>query len=204
MKQLAIVMNNDSLAAVLAQGHDYKRSLAGDELDEDGNVVNAVDRVVTNSTNEFMDAISDFFQSLPWVVYVVLAIVAAAFLACLLYRRGVLGWGFSEQKVVAEDADDIYEIDIPGETDAALRAGDHAALVRLTYLSTLRRLDEVGRIEWRIHKTPTQFAREVRMKPFNDMTRHFLRVRYGKFPASRELYEQMLGWQEQVMKGGAS
>lgn len=204
MKQLSMVMNNDSVAAILARGHDYKRSLVGDELKEDGNVVNAVDKAVSDSTNEFMKTISEFFQSLPWVVYVVLAIVAAAFLAYQLYRRGMLGWGFSEQKVVAEDADDIYEIDIPGETDAALRTGDHAALVRLTYLSTLRRLDEAGRIEWRIHKTPTQFAREVRMKPFNDMTRHFLRVRYGKFPANRELYEQMLEWQKQVMKGGAS
>ena len=204
MKQLAMVMNNDSVAATLAQGHDYKRSLVGDDLADDGSVVNAVDSAVSNSTSKVMDAIGEFFQSLPWPVYVVLALVAAAFVAYTLYRRGMLGWGFSEQKVVADDADDIYEIDLEGETEAALRDGDHAALVRLTYLSTLRSLDEAGRIEWRIYKTPTQLAREVRMQPFYEMTRHFLRVRYGKFPANQALYEQMLTWREQVMKGGAS
>ena len=94
-------------------------------------------------------------------------------------------------------------LDVLNRCDAILH-GDHAQLVRLVYLSTLRSLDEAGRIAWRIYKTPSQYAREMHQDEFSKMTYHFQRVRYGKFGATPALYEQMKELQGKVLKGGES
>ena len=85
---------------------------------------------------------------------------------------------------------------------SALREGNWPAVVRLVYLSTLRRLDECGAVVWRIYKTPSQFAAEVDDTAFTQMTNHFLRVRYGGFPASKEMCDEMTLLSNQVRKGG--
>ena len=116
----------------------------------------------------------------------------------------MLGWGFSSAKVEVDEADNIYEIDFDKDTHEAMARGDYAALLRLVYLRTLRSLDEAGRIVWRIYKTPSQYDDEMAKPAFHQMTREFVKVRYGKYPADKALYEQMLSWQQQVMEGGAS
>ena len=103
---------------------------------------------------------------------------------------------------VAADGEDIYDIDYEREMKSAMHAGDYSTMVRLIYLRTLRTLDEEGRIVWRIYKTPTEYAAELRQPAFATMTRHFLRVRYGRFGASEALCEEMRALQAEVEKGG--
>lgn len=201
------VMQNDSLAAELAKGHDYKRSLAGDDLVEDlmdGTLPDTAENTLEDTLYNIEQKLSDFFSAVPWQVWAVVALVLLALFFYRLYERGLLGKGFSAEKVEVDEADNIYEIDFNQETDDAVARGDYAALVRLVYLRTLRSLDEAGRIVWRIYKTPSQYGREVGMSAFNRMTKAFVRVRYGKYPAGKALYEQMLVWQRQVLEGGAS
>ena len=76
--------------------------------------------------------------------------------------------------------------------------------VRLLYLQTLKRLSDEKRIDWQPYKTPTQYINEVRMPVFRQLTNHFLRVRYGNFEGTEELFNSMKSLQEEIGKGGGS
>ncbi len=196
------IMQNDSLAAIFSQEHNYDASLVGNKLKNDL-IEGKVEDDASSAFDSFMEALANFFISLPWVVYVIAGMVLVALLACMLYKYRMLwGGGYKEKDIPLED--DIYEIDYDQETKNAILHGDHAQLVRLVYLSTLRSLDEAGRIAWRIYKTPSQYAREMHQDEFSKMTYHFQRVRYGKFGATPALYEQMKELQGKVLKGGES
>ena len=203
-EQLMNVMQNDTLAAKLAKGHEYKRSLVGDELSDDGSLVDSAGKTVNDTSDSLSHMVKDFVEAVPWPVWVIILVALLAFVLYRLYVRGMLGWGFSSAKVEVDEADNIYEIDFDKDTHEAIVRGDYAALLRLVYLRTLRSLDEAGRIVWRIYKTPSQYDDEMAKPAFHQMTREFVKVRYGKYPADKALYEQMLSWQRQVMEGGAS
>jgi hypothetical protein len=47
-----------------------------------------------------------------------------------------------------------------------------------------------------------QYMREVRDEAFSQLSRHFVRVRYGNFEATPELFEQMTALQGEILKGG--
>ena len=207
-EQLMNVMQNDSLAEKLAEGHAYKRSVAGDKLVDgglmDGNFVDSAERTVSDADNSIYKVMRDIIEAVPMEVWVIILVILLAFILYRLYARGLLGWGFSATKVKVDEADNVYEIDFDKDTQEAMKRGDYAALLRLVYLRTLRSLDEAGRIVWRIYKTPSQYDDEMAKPAFHEMTREFVKVRYGKYPADKALYEQMLSWQQQVMEGGAS
>ena len=63
--------------------------------------------------------------------------------------------------------------------------------MRLLYLQTLKQLSDAERIDWQLYKTPTQYLNEVRLPAFRQLTNHFLRVRYGNFEATEELFPYM-------------
>jgi hypothetical protein len=94
-----------------------------------------------------------------------------------------------------EDNDEnetIYGIDFDTEIAKALAASNYRQAVRYLYLKTLRRLSDAGHINWQPSKTPSQYVYEVQRDEFRQLTQHFLRVRYGNFEATRELYDEML------------
>ena len=86
----------------------------------------------------------------------------------------------------------IYGIDFDAEIAKALAASNYRQAVRYLYLKTLRRLSDAGHINWQPSKTPSQYVYEVQRDEFRQLTQHFLRVRYGNFEATRELYDEML------------
>ncbi|MBS5638608.1 MAG: DUF4129 domain-containing protein, partial [Bacteroides sp.] len=45
---------------------------------------------------------------------------------------------------------------------------------------------------------------EVRLPAFRQLTNHFLRVRYGNFEATEELFRTMQVLQEEIEKGGVA
>ncbi|MBO4658705.1 MAG: DUF4129 domain-containing protein [Prevotella sp.] len=200
------IMQNDSLAARLFQGHDYNRSLVGDSLVRESNEWEDMvlpDNGHTSSNIHFFDSIADFLSGMPTFVYIVIGVVLAACIAYWMARNGLL---YRNPELdgddVEEGTDDIYAVDIDSELADARQHLDHAAMVRLVYLRTLRTLDESRRIDWRIYKTPSQYAQEYAHPSFVRMTHHFLRVRYGKFPATQELCDEMESLSLKVQKGG--
>ena len=102
------------------------------------------------------------------------------------------------------EEDTIYGVDFSGGIADALFRSDYREAVRLLYLQTLKRLSDEKRIDWQPYKTPTQYINEVRMPVFRQLTNHFLRVRYGNFEATEELFNSMKSLQEEIGKGGVS
>lgn len=199
------IMSNDSLAASLFQGHDYNRSLVGDSLVQQSMELRQLPdgEPKTNPIGDFFDDVAYFLADLPTFVYVIFGVVLAACLAYWIAKSGLLYYNpVLDGDDVEEGTDDIYAFDIDSELDSARQHLDHAAIVRLIYLRTLRSLDENHRIDWRIYKTPSQYAQEYAHPSFAAMTSHFLRVRYGKFPASQKMCDEMEALSLQVQKGG--
>ena len=84
------------------------------------------------------------------------------------------------------DPDNIYIIDFDTEIADARARGDHAMLVRLFYLKSLRLLADADRITWMPGKTPAQFEREAGVDELTQLTPLFVRVRYGKYTANSD------------------
>ena len=87
---------------------------------------------------------------------------------------------------------------------AVISRQNYREAVRLLYLQTLKQLSDAERIDWQLYKTPTQYINEVRLPAFRQLTNHFLRVRYGNFEATEELFRVMQTLQGEIGKGGVS
>lgn len=201
------VMQNDSLVRQLLRDYNYNRGLVEDKyLDADPWVSNSYDSVhgdsVAEAIGKFFDALASFLHDVPVVVWVILGVFVLSLVLYGLLRSGLFSFYKQQAEPSFAPEDNIYEIDYDDEMASALREGNWPAVVRLVYLSTLRRLDECGAVVWRIYKTPSQFAAEVDDTAFTQMTNHFLRVRYGGFPASKEMCDEMTLLSNQVRKGG--
>ena len=104
---------------------------------------------------------------------------------------GLFGRGKNDRLDYEVEEDTIYGIDFDKAIRQALERKDYREAVRLKYLQTLKMLTENGRIDWQLHKTPTQYTYECTDEAFLRMTRHFLRIRYGNFEATPEVYEEL-------------
>lgn len=133
----------------------------------------------------------------------VVGVVAVGLIAWFLYKyRPEL---FRRKRLTineeSEEEETIYGIDFDREINRAVEAANYRQAVRYVYLKTLRRLSDTGRIDWQPSKTPSQYLREVPSETFRSLTNHFLRVRYGNFTATRQLFEEVQrlsqegGWQ---------
>ena len=87
--------------------------------------------------------------------------------------------------------DTIYGVDFEADIAKALRDNDYRQAVRLIYLQTLLHLQNASLIDWQPSKTPVQYMRQVNNPAFTAMSHHFVRVRYGNFEASKELFDEM-------------
>ena len=91
-----------------------------------------------------------------------------------------------------EDLEDtIYGIDFDTIISQALGREDYREGIRMVYLRTLKALSDSQQIDWQPFKTPSQYVREFDAAAFRTLTSHFLRVRYGYFEATRQLYDEV-------------
>ena len=212
------IMMNDSLARQMASQNAYDRSLGEmpqrNEGLENGGLgdgdVSDIDYPDIDFDPSFMDSFSNFLSSIPTLVWIVLGIFVAAIIIYWTYRSGIFKKkDEDEDDNESEDEnaeDDIRTIDFDHEMDEALRNHNYADIVRLVYLRTLHTLDDRKAIKWHISKTPSQYADEVNLAAFDKMTYHFLYVRYGKFPATSQMSDEMQDLRDEVLntKGGAA
>lgn len=149
----------------------------------------------------FVRLLNGFNGGDPSTLLITIAIIIIiAAIVVFLWKRP--GFFFRTKKVVNEevnDEDNIYGVDFDKEITKARTKGDWRRVVRLLYLQTLRSLADSHRIDWRPSKTPTQYTYEVKDDEFRQMTRIFLRVRYGGFPADEQMAEEMTTLQEKIV-----
>ncbi len=115
-------------------------------------------------------------------------------LVVLWRRNGLLFTRIGGATAAAPEAteeDTIYGIDFDAELQRALQRSDYRQAVRLCYLQTLAGLSEHKRIDWQPQKTPSQYVRELGNAAFEQLSRHFIRVRYGNFEATPQRFAEM-------------
>ena len=200
------IMQNDTLVRELLQDYNYNRSLVDEKFLKDDMTINPNIMEKSDSLadriGKFFDAVTRFIYDVPSVIWIILGVFLLSLVVYVLFRNGVFSFSEKLKEKPLDTEDNIYEIDYDSEMADAVSNEDYPAVVRLLYLSTLRKLDEGGKIVWRISKTPSQFAAEVNDTAFTQMTHHFLRVRYGRFPATKEMCDEMTQLSSQVLKGG--
>lgn len=140
----------------------------------------------------------------------ILAVVVLGFIAWYLWRQksGIFRRQESGDTADGDAEDTIYGVDFGTAITQALALENYYEAIRLRYLQVLKALTDASLIDWQPFKTPTQYVREFSAAcslcsggaaaptaaapaAFRTLTAHFLRVRYGNFPATRPLYDEV-------------
>lgn len=180
--------------------YDYNRELITPELN--------LFEWISRQFGEFLRKIfgSRFAEEYSGIILICIAIILLLLIIWFVYKKRPELFMRSPKNAlpytVGEDT--IYGVDFPGGIAGALSRQDYREAVRLLYLQTLKQLSDAERIDWQLYKTPTQYLNEVRLPAFRQLTNHFLRVRYGNFEATEELFRTMQTLQEEIGKGGVS
>lgn len=147
-----------------------------------------------------------FAEEYSGLILICIAILILLLIVWLVYRKRPELFMRSSKNALpyTVEEDTIYGVDFPGGIADALSRQDYREAVRLLYLQTLKQLSDAERIDWQLYKTPTQYLNEVKLPAFRQLTNHFLRVRYGNFEATEELFGVMKALQEEIEKGGVS
>lgn len=180
--------------------YDYNRELITPELN--------LFEWISRQFGEFLRKIfgSRFAEEYSGLILICIAIILLLLIIRFVYKKRPELFMRSPKNAlpytVGEDT--IYGVDFPGGIAGALSRQDYREAVRLLYLQTLKQLSDAERIDWQLYKTPTQYLNEVRLPAFRQLTNHFLRVRYGNFEATEELFRTMQALQEEIGKGGVS
>lgn len=182
--------------------YDYNRELQTPELDLYGWLNMQLMKVLRHLFG------SRFAEEYTEPILVILFIIIVLLLAWFVYRKRPELFMRSGKKTVAYTVqeDTIYGVDFQAEIEVALARKDYKEATRLLYLQTLKMLSDAEVIDWQLYKTPTQYIYEVkpesRREIFRNLTNHFLRVRYGNFDATEQLFNQMQELQTEIRKGG--
>lgn len=147
-----------------------------------------------------------FSEQYSELILICIAIVLLLLITWFVYRKrpGLFMRSPKTALPYIVEEDTIYGVDFQGGIADALARRDYREAIRLLYLQTLKYLSDAKRIDWQPYKTATQYNGEVRMPAFRELTNHFLRVRYGNFEATEQLFRTMQALQEKIRKGGAS
>lgn len=179
---------------------DYERELMGGGESLWSWMVRNIREYFSKTLNTILDN-----DATNWILIAVGA-AAVCFVGWLLwkYKPGLFGRSGKLSPLDYEvDEDTIYGIDFEAEISKAEARGNYREAVRLVYLQTLAQLSDAHRLDWQPQKTPSQYMREVGQKDFSQLSLHFIRVRYGNFEATRELFEEMRQLQQHIREGGA-
>lgn len=187
---------------------ELRRLITVDEKNLDHYLTEFLDRILGVQVSADL---SGLLQVIAWVI-------VAGMLLWVFYRS-VLMKEFANKGTIdtdiisvdglmgtAEDAD-IRGHNFVSELAEALAAEDYALAVRLRYLMTLKELDRLSAIKWMVWKTPMIYVDEL--EGGNDELKHitlaFLYIKYGHYPASKEVYDDVTAVSEALVsskKGG--
>lgn len=170
------------------------------------------------------DSMNDFFHNIthvglpPWffpLAQTLLYVLIGAIVLWIIYKEFQLNSGSSYVTTDTIRPSDIpfggsaEDADIRGhhfltELSNALVKEDYALAVNLRYLMSLQMLDQKGRIEWRKDKTPMVYIAELKdgKDSLHQLTKIFLYIKYGHYPATKEVYDEAVLIYSALEKGG--
>ncbi|MDR0961783.1 MAG: DUF4129 domain-containing protein [Mediterranea sp.] len=127
------------------------------------------------------------------LILITLGVLLVAAVIWMVYKKniGLFVGNRTSRMPYRVTEDTIYGVDFPHAIADALAAHDYREAMRLLYLQTLKQLSDAQLIRWELYKTPTEYLREVPQPALEKLTYLFLRIRYGNFEATAELYHSM-------------
>jgi hypothetical protein len=154
-----------------------------------------------------------FEENVTTPIMIGVFLVAAVVIVWFLYKKHpelFVRTGKNVTLPYGEEEENIHLIDFENDITSALSNSDYRLAIRLKYLQTLRFLSDNNLIDWQLHKTPTEYAVELRkreLRPvFRQLTNLFLEVRYGNRTATSALYDDACSYQAKIrtvtMEGG--
>lgn len=97
--------------------------------------------------------------------------------------------------VFKSSEEDVRQMDLPAAIEAAEAEADHRLALRLQYLYSLRQLSDRNLIDYTIHKTNHDYARELAGGPyassFSRITQLYEFGWYGEFPITKDMYQRI-------------
>lgn len=167
--------------------YDFGRELAQTDRTLLDQLAEAFQRWMASLFNETLSGVGEE----AWWAFAVIALIAILLMLAIT-RPELFGRKNKQLDDVEDDAEDtIYRDHFDRDIRQAAEAKNWRQACRLTYLHALRLLHDSGRIAWLPYKTPTQYTREVTTADFRTLTRHFMRIRYGGFAATEDLFQTM-------------
>jgi len=174
---------------------DYNRELVGGSE----TLMQWLFRVVREWLNKTLGTVVDD-NTVLWILLCV-GVVVIAVIGWFIWRKRPKLFASSGRGGMLDyelEEDTIYGMDFDELVKESLAREDYRQTVRLVYLQTLKALSDAACISWQPSKTPMQYVAEVGSADFAELSRQFMRVRYGNFSASKELTDRMISLQKAV------
>lgn len=137
-----------------------------------------------------------------------IGILLFTFFIFAIYKQGLFRSNAKSQDAKEEEEEDgdlqIEGIDFESELKEAEASGNWDEALRLSYLYTLRHLSDAGLVEWKHHKTPTDYSIEAGNIHFNHLTNLFLRSHYGMYATGEEEFREAYRLYQQIKEGGGA
>lgn len=131
-------------------------------------------------------------------IFVGIGILLLLIALYIIYKKNPKLFGRSGKNhsaSVKEEEDTIYGVDFEKRISKALQAEDYYQAVRCLYLLTLKEMNDAQLIAWLPYKTPSEYIYELadasKKEAMRRLTNQFMRVRYGNYTATRELFHEM-------------
>ena len=166
---------------------DYDRELVGGSQ----NLLEWLTVVISEWLEETFNVLVD--NDVVYYSLIGLGVLLVLFLSWLVWKKNPRLFMRKEDEPLDYDVqeDTIYGVDFEAGIREALSRQDYRQAVRLLYLQTLKQLSDAGHIDWQPSKTSSQYVLEYGHKAFAELSNHFVRVRYGNFEATEELFQVM-------------
>lgn len=166
---------------------NYDRELIGGSQ----NLLEWLTTVIREWLEDTFDVLVD--NDVVYYSLIGLGVLLVLFIAWLVWKKNPKLFMRKEDEPLDYDVqeDTIYGVDFEASIREALSRQDYRQAVRLLYLQTLKQLSDASHIDWQPSKTPSQYVREYSHKAFAELSSHFVRVRYGNFEATEELFQKM-------------
>lgn len=143
--------------------------------------------------------LNTIFNSIPFQIF--FWILAVIFIVFISYKVFFTGGFFSRRKKIVEETDEVFlpELNEVSEYDALITQAEDKnnfnLAVRYLFLKTLKSLSDKEFIQFTAEKTNKEYLKEMEQnnyfKEFQELTRSYEYLWYGKFLVEKEYYQKL-------------